>query len=626
MNHHDKSGKQLWSVLVPVAEYLWIAGMFFLIELFAFYMLAPGDGMPLAFGAMWALLLSALVYVLPWKAGRILFGVLYYVLLLWTVAQIAFYQYFGKIMWITSSFYAAEGAAFLGDVIATFSVSWWLLSVLLIVAGIPVLIWFPGGLRGWLPRLFLILPAAGGILGLCLLPQVLFLRDEGVWGTHSEYMRSTSVEATYKTMYDAEKIYNMAGMYQLTAKDLWTNVLYPLTPAYQAELNRQHRQIDEYFEARGGHETNEMTGLFAGKNVVLVLMESVDDYMVTPEDTPTLYQLMEEGISFTDFYTPGYGSARTLNAEFCMNTGIYLPTTGQYVFNYVTNAFDQSIASSMNDAGYTSEVFHYNSGAFYSREVFEPAMGYRAYNSYETYTQDKNALYNDCLLFDIPELESLFFREGQTFNTIITRSAHLSYKYNEVLSNWGLKQYPQYRGLYGSEEEDCARLKARLVDDMFARLLQELEEKGQLDNTVIIGMTDHYTYGFKNVPELLELSDVEHELLLEKTPCFVWSPGGPSLEVDKTLNTADLLPTVLNLLGLETGFSYLGQDAFDPNYEGYAIFPDGSWIAQGTVWQKGKTLLSESPMTQEQMAEMSALAQKFIEISNLLLTSDYYAQ
>ena len=59
--------------------------------------------------------------------------------------------------------------------------------------------------------------------------------------------------------------------------------------------------------------------------------------------------------------------------------------------------------------------------------------------------------YDDCLLFDIPELNQLFFREGKTFNTIITRSAHLSYVYNEVLSHYALKKYPDYRGKYGSQ-------------------------------------------------------------------------------------------------------------------------------------------------------------------------------
>mgnify|MGYP002511321404 CR=1 FL=1 len=358
----------------------------------------------------------------------------------------------------------------------------------------------------------------------------------------------------------------------------------------------------------------------------MVLMESMDDWMITEQDTPTISKMASEGINFTNFYTPGYGTARTLNSEFCMNTGIYLPTTGRYVFNYVTNAFNQSIASQMTANGYSSYVFHYNDPDFYSRGVFEPAMGYADYVCYADYKNEKNALYSDTLLFDLPEVKDLFFREGQTFNTIITRSAHLSYKYNEVLSHYALKQYPQYKGLYGSEEEDCARVKAKLVDDMFARLLDELEAAGQLENTVIIAMTDHYTYGYKNMDELYAHSGVEEELLLEKTPCFIWSANGPQVEVTKTLNTSDFLPTVLNLMGIDSPYNYLGQDAFDPNYKGYALFPDGSWICDGVAYQDGKILmnLQNRVVSDEEIAEMAQLSEEYRNISNLLLTADYY--
>ena len=397
------------------------------------------------------------------------------------------------------------------------------------------------------------------------------------------------------------------------------------------EVKEQVSEIDAYFEKRGEKTENDMTGIFAGKNVILVLMESMDDWMITAEDTPTLLRLMEEGINFTDFYTPGYGTARTINTEFCSNTGIYLPTNGKYVFNYVTNSFDQSIASQMTAKGYSSEVFHYNTATFYSRGVFEPAMGYNAYNCYEDYETDKDRLYDEDLVFDIPQLREIFFRAGQTFNTVITRSAHLSYKYNEVLSHYALKEYPEYRGMYGSEEEDCARVKAKLVDDFFARLLTELEAEGQLENTVIIGMTDHYTYGYKNMEELYAHSGVTETLLLEKTPCFIWSSDSPAMEVDKTLNTADLVPTVLNLMGIESEYSYLGQDAFDPNYAGYAYFPDGSWIADGVACKVSSqgvpTVLynkNDVALTAEYYEKMAAAVQEFIHISNRLLTSDYY--
>ncbi len=608
-----------------------LAGAYFTVELLACWLLKPVGFTGLAFGALWAAMLSALVLCLPRKAARIVFGVTYYLYTVWAIAQIGYYQIFDKMMWVSTVSYANEGARFFSDVLPAFSATWWIGGIFCLLLGVPIIWFFPKMHKGLLWRIPLLGTAAAMILGLCVLPELVFQRDLGVWGTRSEYGQSSSWRATYNTMYNAKRVYDICGIYQLTFRDIWVNEIYPLTPGYVHTQNEQIQQISDYFEDRGDSNTpNKMTGLFEGKNVVYVLMESMDDWMITQEDTPTLCRLMAEGINFTNFYTPGYGTARTLNSEFCMNTGIYLPTSGSYLFDYVTNSFDQSIASQMTAGGYTSQVFHYNDPDFYSRGVLEPAMGYLAYNCYEDYVEDEDLLFDENLLFDLPEMNDLFFREGQTFNTIITRSAHLSYKYNEVLSHYGLKVYPQYRGLYGSEEEDCARLKAKLVDDMFARLLQELEEKGELENTVIIGMTDHYTYGYKNMEELYALSGVDDELLLEKTPCFIWSANGPRMEVDKTVCTADLVPTVLNLVGIDSPYHYLGQDAFDPNYQGYALFPDGSWVTRGIVCKMGDTepMILENPksiaVTDEMYQKMALMTEDFIRVNNLLLQCNYY--
>jgi membrane-anchored protein YejM (alkaline phosphatase superfamily) len=249
---------------------------------------------------------------------------------------------------------------------------------------------------------------------------------------------------------------------------------------------------------------------------------------------------------------------------------------------------------------------------------------------YADYVAEENEkdLYSDQLLFDNAAIRESFFREGQTLNFIITRSAHLSYKYNEVLSYWALKQYPEYRGMTGHEETDCMYLKAKLVGDMFARLLQELEAEGQLENTVIVAVTDHYAYGYKDVEEMMALSGVEHALLLEKTPCFIWSADKPSIEVTKTLNTSDLLPTVLNLLGVESPYHYIGQDAFDPRYSCYALFTDGSWIANGAAYSAAtdEVLLLEAgrEVTAEEMEEMTMRLNSFVYINNLILETNYF--
>ena len=599
---------------------------FFLVELLSFLLLKPNATTGLIFGGLWSGLLAGAVLCFPRKAGRIIFGILYYSILLWTLAQAGYYQVFDKMMWFSTIGYAGEGATFLKDVLYYFPFRWWLSLLIMISLGVVIIRFYPKPAPKFCWRTPYLACSIICMVALFFLPEAIFKKDDAIWGTHSEYAQSSSYRATYNTMYNTKKVYDITGIYQLTARDIWVNEIYPLTPAYRNSLHQQKKTIDEYFAQRTPHTDNEMTGIFEGKNVVMVLMESMDDWMITWKDTPTLYKLMNQGINFTNFYTPGYGSARTLNSEFCMNTGIYLPTTGSYVFDYVTNSYKQSIASQMSGKGYSAKVYHYNDPAFYSRGVFEPAMGYEEYVTYEDYTKEKDDLYSDVYLFDNEQIKSDFFRDGLTFNTIITRSAHMSYQYNEVLSYFGLKQYPRYWGLYGSEEEDCARLKAKLVDDMFARLLEELEAAGKLENTVIIGMTDHYTYGYKEMDELYAHSGVSEELLLEKTPCFVWSLGGPDMDVTKELNTSDFLPTMLNLFGIDSPYSYLGQDAFDPNYEGYVLFPDGSWIHDGVAWQNDKILMNEKQreVTQEEIEAMAVLSAKYRNISNLLLTCNYY--
>ena len=159
------------------------------------------------------------------------------------------------------------------------------------------------------------------------------------------------------------------------AKDIYGNGIYPLTPGYRSRQEEAKEEINTWFAGQEQKKANEMTGLLAGKNVIVVLMESMDDWMLG-EFTPTINRLMEEGIHFTNLYTPPYGGIRTFNTEFCLNTGSFLSSAGGYAFDYVTNTYNQSLASLLTEQGYSAKVFHYNSPTFYSRGVFSESLGY----------------------------------------------------------------------------------------------------------------------------------------------------------------------------------------------------------------------------------------------------------
>ena len=627
MNQENNTVKKRSSWAMPC----WVIPVAFaLVELYGFaFLYDPVDQpWPLAFGALWVVLLTGLVRLLPRKAGRVTFGVLYFLAVGYTAAQTGYFILFREMMWISDFRYASEGSAFF-DVLLQYPIAWWLMLVGQLALGVLLIVRFPKRHNSKLiPALAAVLMACS-ICGMIYLPQAVFVNDKTVQYAGSDYGRAQSAKAVYTNMFNTHRLYRICGVYQTAVKDVIRNFVEPILPSAAAARQQAREEIDAYFDAREESGDNEMTGIYEGKNVIFVLMESMDDWAIG-EHTPTINKLMEEGINFTDFYTPAYGSVRTFNTEFCANTGSFLSSQGGYAFDYVTNDYRQSLASRLTDIGYSAKVYHYNSPNFYSRGVFSPAMGYDEYVCYEDYVTEKNKkdLYDDQFLFDNEQISANFFRDGQKLNFIITRSAHLSYKYNEVLSHWALKKYPQYRGLTGHEELDCMYVKAKLVDDMFARMLWELEKNGELENTVIVAYTDHYTYGFKDENVLYAESGVEDALLLEKTPFFIWSANGPSMEVTKTCNTSDILPTVLNLMGVESPYDYIGRDAFDESYAGYALFPNGSWVSDGVAYStlSGLMVLEDGKKVDDQyLADMHYLVEEYVRINNLILQSDYYA-
>ncbi len=76
--------------------------------------------------------------------------------------------------------------------------------------------------------------------------------------------------------------------------------------------------------ARTPSRRNQYTGMFAGKNLILLTAESFSPWFISQELTPTLYRLTHEGFVFSNYYQPGWGQSTT-GGEFAVLTGL-LPT------------------------------------------------------------------------------------------------------------------------------------------------------------------------------------------------------------------------------------------------------------------------------------------------------------
>ena len=113
---------------------------FFAIELFSFFFLSLTEEFhssqlwPLAFGGLWAVILSGIVRMLPGKAARVAFGILYFSAAVYSGFQTGYFILFSQMMWLSDFRYASEGADY-ADMLLTYPAGWWLGIVGMILLG-----------------------------------------------------------------------------------------------------------------------------------------------------------------------------------------------------------------------------------------------------------------------------------------------------------------------------------------------------------------------------------------------------------------------------------------------------------------------------------------------------------
>lgn len=560
----------------------------------------------LGFGALFAALC-----LLPRRrvVGRVLYGLIYAVWAVYAVVQYGIWRIFDRFLFLSDFLFAGEGLDFAGYIRQLIDWRFVLVVVLLVAWGAlgvwrlpenlprrricPVLVVFFALTQFVAPRLY------------APVPETL---DWDSWQSSGyEYENFSS------SSYDLA----LTGPYQFVVRDAYLSIR-PDTDAAE-----KRAQVDAFFAERPAHEDNEMTGLLTGKNLILVQLESVDDFVLNDENTPTLARLQREGINFAEFYTPQYSNGYTFNTEFAAQTGIYPYANGNVAYSLSRSAFPYAIGSMLADAGYTANSFHKSEAKFYNRGAMHQAFGYAQYHSALAYAEDDLQASVDRFLIDCDELYGAMVADEPFADFLITYSGHLGYDEIDALTTYALEQFPEYKDDSRPYEIGGLFAKARLTDEMFTRLLERLEEDGLLENTVICVYDDHYAYGLTDRAVLEEYSEAAGGRLLERTPCFIWYEGCTPQTVTKTLQTVDLLPTLANLFGLEVPDT-MGRDAFDPAYEGYAIFPNGGWLTDEAYAENGQIVWNNG-MTDAEVSEMNAYARRFQQINDAILDTDYYA-
>ena len=323
------------------------------------------------------------------------------------------------------------------------------------------------------------------------------------------------------------------------------------------------KEVKKFIENNNDIEKNEYTGIFKDKNLIYIMLESMDDWLINKDVTPTIYEMMNHGFNFNNHYSPGYVTGETANTEFIANTGIY-PHINRLSPNYlyVDNSYPYSIANLFKSNNYYVKSFHRSNGFIYNRGNMHMSLGYNKYYNYSEMGISEVNL--DLDTFIIKDGYKHIVSKDKFMSFIITYSPHSPYVYDKIECKNNLEEIKKIYPDEKDEELLCAYSSARETDNMFKLLLENLKRDNLLEDTVIVAFTDH--------PNRLLIKDDETELL-NKTLFFIYESSMNSNQIYDITSTINILPTIINLFGIETDYIYPGYDAI-VNNKNYVVFKD----------------------------------------------------
>lgn len=580
-------------------------------------------GTPLLFTLCWAAVLTGVAALLPRRASQV-----------WIIATCSLFAVLTLVHAVMSnlfgSFFSLQDLAYAGDGAKFFSFTYLkmrkalVISAVLEIAGSVLCAWLMPKEKWKLRRLFGLAPLAVGIIGIVLLhgPLVYEVPESGstvlTWSTDYEKKEPVDPEKLLYTEFsNANACLNMTGLYHYTVR----NAVVTMTPSVVDE--RQAIQAIEEWSRDHKVELSQYAGVLEGRNLIMIMLESIDTFLLTEDYMPNLYAVQQQSVNFVNHYSPLYITAGTFGTEFVSQTGMIPPQTGMSTDAYVENSFPYSLPNLFGGEGYSVHSFHSAGRGIYNRGTIHEHMGFEEYHPYthmnmDDYQRDSQMMGG----FDRMVSEDPFY----TF--IITYSGHGPY--DESMDNIAgphmdaARQAVAKAGVTGTEAnmEEYTRAVAHAMEtDLFVgELMAALEQGGYLENTAVVFYADHYCKYMTDVEFLMELKGVPNRNLLCSTPFFIYSEELGAQTVEKMTSTADIYPTVCSLFGLDVDLSpFAGEDAL-AGEGGYVYWRDYSWY-DGARYVDGSTAQED-----EYGAGISAEVRRKLTNSWNMMIYDYFGR
>ena len=410
------------------------------------------------------------------------------------------------------------------------------------------------------------------------------------------------------------------------------------------------RSMAQYFGSLTPSKKNEYTGLFQGKNLVLITAEAFSPWFISRELTPTLYKLTHEGFVCENYYQPGWGQSTT-GGEYAVMTGLLPTWVGSSVSFYASANDDMPFAlgNQLRALGYRTGAYHDNIYNYYNRDKTHPNLGYdyQGVGNGLTVTEDGSWPYSDLEMVQntIGDYIDGFVSDGTPFHVYyMTVSGHGSYGWGHAMA---AKNRAKAQAAYPNASTQVqAYVAANLeLENALTYLLEQLEAAGIAEDTVICMSADHYPYLLAEPEtdyynELRGVVDSERDTDRYRNALVLWCGGMENaVTVTEPCSAVDIVPTLSNLFGLEYDSRLLsGRDVLDKDYDAgsasgsipLVILPTSSgnsWATAAGVFEATTRTFNARPgvtVEEDYVSRVNNIVALQYNYAQQLIARDYY--
>ena len=390
--------------------------------------------------------------------------------------------------------------------------------------------------------------------------------------------------------FDRTLLVKNIGMYNYHLYDIYTQTK---SSAQRALADGSELvEINNYVRANQASPNEEMFGKYAGRNVIVVSMESLQSFVINNDMngevvTPFLNSLTQDKDTyyFSDFYHQT-GLGKTSDSEFIFENSLFGLGSGAVFFTHGENTYN-SLTESLGENGYFTSVLHPNNKSFWNRDRMYQSLNVEKFYDVDSYTVGEGEAVNWGMK-DIPFMQQSAQHMAEMPQPFYSRMITLTNHYPFYLDEED-KMIPEFTSNSGTLNRYFQTV--RYMDESLKVLFDELKAQGVYDNSIIVMYGDHYGISEnhnKAMATYLEKEEITayDSALLQSVPLFVHIPGSnDGQEMTTTAGQVDLRPTILHLLGIDTTKDMqLGADLFSQEHENFVIFRNGGFITDQYVY------------------------------------------